>query len=1491
VSAVSPQASTVDPDAGNGRILTFYSYKGGTGRSMLLANVAWLLAAQGKSVLAIDWDLEAPGLHRYFYPFLEDKELAWSDGVINFVGDYKTKAMTPPAEGEDLPADWYVKHADIRQYAVSLQWNFPEGGRLDFVPAGKQDQTYSALVGAFNWEDFYKRLGGSRFLDAAVALMRRHYDYVLIDSRTGVSDTSGICTVKMPDTLVVMFTLNNQSINGAAAVADYVYNQRVAAAADAAGNRAPGASPSPHGKARFNIFPIPTRLEDAQTRKMERRRDYARYRKFARYPLHLYSGNRDDYWAAVPLGYHTFYAYEELLAAFGEKDNYVNSFLASVQRITTYLVDGKFEVPIALPQPRREEILRAYEGEAYEPPASTSAEATTPARAADDVIAGLAKEQQQMARRVLLRLVRVAVPGEAEPTRRQLVPLTDFDRATQPVVETLKSYQIVTLANAPGVAAATVQLAPDVPIEEWQRFRGWIEEEKDFLVWRQGLRAQADAWSREREQVFGSSQGTAATSREDGALLLRGPALSIAVTWLHKGVELAPVERNFIETSLAAETRERDERTARERLEHERRRSEQLEAERRRREEHERGRAHRQGLLGGLLARLAETRPPALASRPQSPERLLAWDVLAGKVLSPPELMALAKKLKADQAFTLARRLLARALADPRLEVDPKLRLRILQESALCTYKDTDLPADERLDTALVLLRRAEDLSTTKNQETLGLAGAVHKRKWEIDNQRHHLEQSLHYYMRGYREDPVNDQGYTGINAAFLLELLARLEAQEAGPANPSTSAVGRRAEAQRIREDIVLRVAPLVDRPQNDWLAGAWWFYTTVAEALFGLGRHSEAIAWLERGTSAVGKVPDWEYQSTLHQLARLALLQTGELAPVALEQHEAWISLSQFFGDNTAAVRGAFRGKVGLALSGGGFRAALYHIGVLARLAEQDVLRHVEVLSCVSGGSIVGAHYYLEVRKLLRAKADAEVTREDYIDIVARIQKDFVAGVQRNVRTRVAAEFVTNLWMTFRADYSRTLRVGELYESEIFSRVDDGEGGGPRWLAELNVVPLGEPETFSPKQQNWRRQAKVPILILNATTLNTGHNWQFTTSWMGEPPGRIDTRVDGNEQLRRMYYWEAPERYRQVRLGHAVAASSCVPGLFEPLGLDRLYEDRIVRLVDGGVCDNQGVSGLLEQDCTVMLVSDGSGQTEAQPNPSQGVLGVPLRANAILQARVREAQYNELRARRRSSLLRGFMFVHLKEDLEVDPVDWVDCPDPYQASDESRPAARRGLLTSYGIAKDVQMLLAGVRTDLDSFSDVEAGALMASGYRMTEHAFRHSTDLPGFVDTAEAVPWDFLAVEQGMKGLGKKQKHLTRLLNASGALAFKVWRLSAPLQVLAGLTSLALVASLVWLSLSQWQLVIVRQTTLGQALAWLSGIVAVTAASALATRYVGKTVVGMFRWRDTLSRIVVGVAMCMGGWLLARLHLWVFDRMFLRMGSIEKFEAQKDG
>ena len=116
-------------------MLTFYSYKGGTGRSMTLANLAWMLAMSNKQVLVIDWDLEAPGVHRYFHPFLEDKELQSTRGLMDFVEDLAARAA---ASSEPLPDE----EGDVSSYVVSLDragWNWQDFGDragIDLIVVG-----------------------------------------------------------------------------------------------------------------------------------------------------------------------------------------------------------------------------------------------------------------------------------------------------------------------------------------------------------------------------------------------------------------------------------------------------------------------------------------------------------------------------------------------------------------------------------------------------------------------------------------------------------------------------------------------------------------------------------------------------------------------------------------------------------------------------------------------------------------------------------------------------------------------------------------------------------------------------------------------------------------------------------------------------------------------------------------------------------------------------------------------------------------------------------------------------------------------------------------------------------------------------------------------------------------------------------------------------------------------------------------------------------
>jgi predicted acylesterase/phospholipase RssA len=875
-----------------------------------------------------------------------------------------------------------------------------------------------------------------------------------------------------------------------------------------------------------------------------------------------------------------------------------------------------------------------------------------------------------------------------------------------------------------------------------------------------------------------------------------------------------------------------------------------------------------------------------------------AKKIIAGQDADFNVMFSLVKKLKSERAFGYARRILERAWSKPEAN-NPDNRLKLGQQLALVTYKDPDLPSDEKLDDAFNILCEAEDLKTTINQETLGLAGSIYKRRWELDGQKQHLERSLAFYLRGYGQGVESDFGYTGINAAFVLNLIAHQEEEEARQtSSASQNTADRRSKATEIRRKIAETLVGMSEKDLS--LKQQWWFLATIAEAYFGLKKYEEAKEWLKEAAE-LEKVPEWERESMIRQLAQLArLLDEWTDAAGKERESEAWRtlreSLKEIYGKGRdvqaaehvaeAACASAFTGSIGLALSGGGFRAALYHIGVLAKLAEMDLLRKVEALSCVSGGSIIGAHYYLEVRKLLSEKPDHEITKEDYIGIVKRVEQDFLAGVQTNIRTRVMANPWTNLKMIFSSNYSRTRRVGELYEENIFSRVEDGEGDEPRWLNKLIIQPEGEPEGFHPKNDNWRRAAKVPILVLNATTLNTGHNWQFTATWMGEPPASIDSEVDGNYRLRRMYYEQAPDEYKCIRLGHAVAASSCVPGLFEPLALPNLYDGLVVRLVDGGVYDNQGTASLLDQGCNILLVSDASGQMNTINDPGSSLLAVPLRTNSALQARVRIAQYRELSARRRASALRGLMFIHLKKDLQVKSLDWIDCPDPQDSDDQDFP------LTTYGINKKAQERLAAIRTDLDSFSDAEARALMLSGYRMTE--FELGRRLPE-LDKSEGITaeWEFMKFDESLSRADAPAP-LLKLLSVASSLAFKIWRLWPPLSAFAIAVGVIFAGLFGWFCWKHWAVPIVsfdigKPGGANYPVTW--GDAAITAAT---TTVVGllpsfaRKILRFVDYRKTAYEITVGLAMGLLGWVAAQLHLRVFDKLYLWWGSQKRILKQ---
>jgi hypothetical protein len=161
-------------------------------------------------------------------------------------------------------------------------------------------------------------LGGSALLDALRDDMRANYDYVLIDSRTGLSDIAGICTVQLPDVVVDCFTLSSQSIEGAASVAQSVLAQ---------------------ASRPITVLPVLMRTDASEKAKLDAGRDAARAR-FSMLPGLDDPEQAARYWAAAEVPYVPFYAFEEILAPFADTPGLATSLLAAFERLTATVTNG-----------------------------------------------------------------------------------------------------------------------------------------------------------------------------------------------------------------------------------------------------------------------------------------------------------------------------------------------------------------------------------------------------------------------------------------------------------------------------------------------------------------------------------------------------------------------------------------------------------------------------------------------------------------------------------------------------------------------------------------------------------------------------------------------------------------------------------------------------------------------------------------------------------------------------------------------------------------------------------------------------------------------------------------------------------------------------------------------------------------------------------------------------------------------------------------------
>ena len=349
--------------------------------------------------------------------------------------------------------------------------------------------------------------------------------------------------------------------------------------------------------------------------------------------------------------------------------------------------------------------------------------------------------------------------------------------------------------------------------------------------------------------------------------------------------------------------------------------------------------------------------------------------------------------------------------------------------------------------------------------------------------------------------------------------------------------------------------------------------------------------------------------------------------------------------------------RSGIGLALSGGGFRATLFHLGALRRLNELGILSSLTDISSVSGGSIMAA-----------SLADAMITTPPQagqqtasFEAMARQVHDLTSC---NLRRRILLERMepTN-WHN---------SLAELVAKELTKRVTDRP---------LSALPTAPSFTFC------------------ATDMAFGVNWEYCRTRAGDFQAGYSTKSLG-----------------KIPIAHAAAASACFPPIFEPIetmvlateltGGDATGPDADqcrtrIRLTDGGVYDNMGLEPLWKH-VRFLLVCDAGGEFEYTAD--RGTISDIKRYPDIIG--------NQARAVRKRWLMASFT------SGNAGPGGAPGLQGTYWATSGYR--AKYDAKDTSGYSPGIADLIAHIRTDLDDFSPGETAALENHGYLMADIAIK---------------------------------------------------------------------------------------------------------------------------------------------------------------------------
>lgn len=257
-----------------------------------------------------------------------------------------------------------------------------------------------------------------------------------------------------------------------------------------------------------------------------------------------------------------------------------------------------------------------------------------------------------------------------------------------------------------------------------------------------------------------------------------------------------------------------------------------------------------------------------------------------------------------------------------------------------------------------------------------------------------------------------------------------------------------------------------------------------------------------------------------------------------------------------------------MGLALSGGGYRAMLFHLGTLRRLNDAGWLPRLRRITSVSGGSFVSA-------KLALAWPDLDFDESGVARRFAELVEDPVFALAG--RTIDVPAVLTGLWPGRISRRAQASLDKHLFHGATVRDLPDPAGGAPEFF-------------------------------VLATDLTTGTMCPFSRAKVGGYRGPSTTRTDS------------------IPLARAVAASSAFPPVLSPCVVD-LPSGAKLHLTDGGVYDNLGVEPL--KTCATVLVSDGGGTFSEPTKPRTGFFLGTVRVLGVIDVQVRRLRRRELISR----------------------------------------------------------------------------------------------------------------------------------------------------------------------------------------------------------------------------------------------------------------------